>query len=397
MRGGIEAAMTRDGLEAHQPLAGVRVVELGSSVAAPYAAWLLAALGADVLKVERPGTGDDARQWGQMFPDGRSSFYEALNRDKRGITVDLKNDTERAWLRRLCVSDADVVVQNLRPGALERYGLGAAALTAENRRLVYCNLGAFGDRGPLRRHPGYDPLMQACGGIMSVTGEEGRPPVRVGTSIIDMGTGMWCAIGILAALNRRAVTGRGCVVDASLYETAIAWMTVHAAVAQAAGRSPGRQGSGVRGLAPYQAYACADGHLVVAAPNDRLFVRLAGVLGHPEWPADERFDTNQKRYRNLEALNRRIEPLFAAHSREHWQAKLEEAGVPSAPVRATAEVMAHEQTLALEMLQSLPGDSLRLVGMPLRFDGERPPLRRAAPSLGEHDVEVKATGDTADH
>ena len=389
MNHGGEIAQAADRLAAHQPLAGIRVVELGSSVAAPYAAWLLAALGADVLKVERPGAGDDARQWGQLFSDGRSSFYEALNRDKRGITVDLKDDAERAWLRRLCVSDVDVVVQNLRPGSVERYGLDAAELTRENRRLVYCNLGAFGDRGPLRNHPGYDPLMQACGGIMSVTGEEGRPPVRVGTSIIDMGTGMWCAIGILAALNRRAITGRGCVVDASLYETAIAWMTTHATVVQAAGRSPGRQGTGVRGLAPYQAYECSDGYLVIAAPNDRLFARLSEALDHPEWPEDERFDSNQKRYVNLVALNRLLEPLFATQSREHWQAKLEAAGVPSAPVRATAEVLEHEQTTALEMLQSLPGDSLRLVGMPLRFDGERPPLRSTAPSLGQHDAEVK--------
>ena len=375
--------------EAHQPLAGIRVVELGSSVAAPYAAWLLAALGADVLKVERPGSGDDARQWGQLFADGRSSFYEALNRDKRGISVDLKDEAQRLWLRRLCVSEVDVVVQNLRPGSVEEYGLGAAELVRENRRLVYCNLGAFGDRGPLRAQPGYDPLMQACGGIMSVTGEEGRPPVRVGTSIIDMGTGMWCAIGILAALKRREATGRGCVVDASLYETAIAWMATHATVVQAAGRSPGRQGSGVHGLAPYQAYACSDGYLVIAAPNERLFARLAEALGHPEWAADARFDSNQKRYRNLEALNRLLEPEFARHPREYWQETLEAAGVPSAPVRAAAEVLEHEQTRALEMLQSLPGDTLRLVGMPLRFDGRRPPLRRRAPTLGQHDAEVK--------
>ncbi len=389
MSQGEEASVAPGALAAHQPLAGIRVVELGSSVAAPYAAWLLAALGAEVLKVERPGAGDDARQWGELFPDGRSSFFEALNRDKLGITVDLKDEAERAWLRGLCATDIDVVVQNLRPGVVERYGLGAAALTRENPRLVYCNLGAFGDRGPLREHPGYDPLMQACGGIMSVTGEEGRPPVRVGTSIIDMGTGMWCVIGILGALYRRSITGRGCVVDASLYETALGWMTIFTSVMQAAGRSPGRQGSGIRGLAPYQAYECADGYLMIAAPNDRLFARLAGALDHPEWPADERFDSNQKRSRNLAALNRLLAPVLATRPRAHWQAKLDAAGVPSAPVRATAEVLEHEQTLALEILQSLPGDPLRRVGMPLRFDGERPPLRGPAPSLGQHDAEVK--------
>ena len=376
-------------LEAHQPLAGIRVVELGASVAAPYAAWILAALGADVLKIERPGTGDDARQWGRLFPDGRSSFYEALNRDKRGITVDLKDQRQLAWLQRFCAEESDVVVQNLRPGAVDRYRLDASTLTRANPRLVYCNLGAFGRLGPLKDRPGYDPLMQAYGGIMSVTGEPGRPPVRVGVSIVDIGTGMWCAIGILAALNRRTSTGEGCVVDASLYETALGWMTTHAAAVQVDGREVPKEGSGARGLAPYQAYLCADGYLVVAAPNDRLFARLADVLGHPEWVDDERFDDNQSRYRNLAALNALIEPLVAAQTRAHWQERLDAAGVPSAAVRSALEMLDDEQAAALGILQTLAGDPLRRMGLPLSFDRERPPLRRAAPSLGEHDAEVE--------
>ena len=379
-------------LDAHQPLAGIRVVELGSSVAAPYAAWILAALGADVLKVERPGAGDDARQWGRLFADGRSSFHLALNRDKRGITVDLKDEAELAWLRRLCIEEVDVVVQNLRPGTVDRYGLGAAELTAANECLVYCNLGAFGNRGPLKDRPGYDPLMQAFGGIMSVTGEADRPPIRVGVSIIDMGTGMWCAVGILAALNRRAATGAGCVVDASLYETALGWMTIPTSMVQVDGRNPEKQGSGARGLAPYQAYQCADGYLIIAAPNDRLFAKLADVLGHPEWPGDPRFDTNQNRYQHLEALNALIEPLVAAQPRDHWQSRFDAVGLPSAPARSTTEMLADEQTLALGMLQNLPDDPMQLMGLPLSFDGERPPLRSAAPALGEHDGEVKRTG-----
>ncbi len=384
--------MTDNMPAAHQPIEGIRVIEIGTSVAGPYAGLVLASLGADVIKVERPGPGDDARQWGRIFPGGTSSIFHSLNRDKRGITVDLHDESERRWLRALCIDEADVVIQNLRPGRAEKHGLGGAELTAGNSRLIYCNLWAYGSRGPLKDRPGYDLLMQAAGGIMSVTGEDGRPPVRVGTSIVDMGTGLWSAIGILAALNRRAATGLGCVVDASLYETALAWMTNSVTMVQVDGRNPERQGSGMRGMAPYQAYHCADGYLVIAAPNDGLFARFADVLGHPEWPEDPRFNTNQKRYRNLAALNALIEPIVRAEPRQHWREKLDAAGVPSAPVRDTIEMMADEQTEALGIIQEMDGDGPRLMGLPLSFDGARPPLRRMAPSIGEHDDEIKWTG-----
>ena len=380
--------MTEDELMAHQPLAGVRVVEIGTSVAAPYAGWILGGLGADVVKVERPGPGDDARHWGRMFPDGQSSYFSALNRDKRGVTVDLTDEAERAWLRDFCLNEVDVVVQNMRPGRVEKYGLGGDELTAANPELIYCNLGAFGKVGPLQERAGYDPLMQAYGGIMAITGEDGRPPIRVGVSIVDMGTGMWCAIGILAALKRRAETGKGCLVDASLYETGVAWMTNSVASAGVDGRNPERQGSGARGMAPYQAYACSDGHLVIAAPNDRLFDRLCGVLGHTEWLDDPRFASNQDRYANLAELNAEIEPVVAEQSRAHWQAALDEAGIPNAPVQQVLEMMANPQTEALGILQDADGGP-KLMGMPLSFDNTRPPLGRYAPKLGEHNDEIK--------
>jgi crotonobetainyl-CoA:carnitine CoA-transferase CaiB-like acyl-CoA transferase len=381
-----------DELQAHQPLAGVRVVEIGTSVAAPYAAWILGSLGADVVKVERPGPGDDARQWGRMFPDGQSSYFSALNRDKRGITVDLTDETERAWLREFCVSEVDVVLQNMRPGRVEKYGLGGGELTGSNPQLIYCNLGAFGKVGPLKERPGYDPLMQAYGGIMAITGEDGRPPIRVGTSIVDMGTGLWCAVGILAALRRRDETGKGCVVDASLYETGVAWMTNSVASAGVDGRNPERQGSGARGMAPYQAYAASDGHLVIAAPNDRLFERLTGVLGHPEWLDDPRFKTNQDRYNNLPELNALIEPIVAEQPRAHWQAELDTVGIPNAPVQQVLEMMADPQTEALGIIQNADGGP-NLMGMPLSFNGERPPLSRYAPLLGQHNDEIKGKQD----
>jgi len=373
---------------ANQPLAGIRVVEIGSSVAAPYAAWILAGLGADVIKVERPAGGDDARQWGRMFPDGIASYFHALNRDKRGITIDMSSAEERDWLRTFCTTEVDVVLQNMRPGGVEKHGLDGVSLTKANPRLIYCNMGAFGKAGPLKNHPGYDPLMQAYGGIMGITGEEGRPPIRVGTSIVDMGTGLWSAVGILAALKHRDDTGKGCIVDASLYETAVAWMTNSVASTAVDGRNPERQGSGARGMAPYQAYACSDGHLVVAAPNDNLFNKLSNVLGHPEWPEDPRFDTNQNRYANLAALNALIEPIMEAEPRAYWQEALEAAGIPTAPVQQVLEMMADPQTQALGILQNLNGGTT-LMGMPLSFDGQRPPLTRYAPGLGEHNAEIK--------
>lgn len=373
---------------AGRSLTGIRVVELGTSVAAPYATWVLAQLGAEVIKVEPPGRGDDARQWGKMLADGSSSYFNAMNRDKLGITVDLKDADQVAWLRGFCTDQADVVIQNMRPGRVAAYGLDAETLCAANPRLVYCNLRAFGAQGPLKDDPGYDPLMQAFGGIMSVTGHEGDAPIRVGTSIVDMGTGLWCVIGILSALNARKDSGRGGVVDASLYETAVAWMTNSVASVGVDGAAPLKQGSGARGIAPYQAYACADGHLVIAAPNDRLFERLAGVLGHPEWPDDARFASNQDRYANMAALNALIEPIVAAESRAHWQAALHAAGVPSAPVQNVPEMMADPQTRALDILQSLDG-GLELMGLPLSFDGERPAPRAYAPKLGEHNERIK--------
>jgi len=376
----------------HQPLAGVRVVEIGSSVAAPYAAWILGGLGADVVKVERAGTGDDARQWGRMFPDGSSSYFQALNRDKCGVTVDLTDDKDRQWLFDFCTTEVDVVIQNMRPGGVEKYGIGAADMTAANPKLVYCNLGAFGKSGPLAGRPGYDPLMQAYGGIMSITGEEGRPPIRVGVSIVDMGTGLWCAVGILAALRRRDETGKGGTVDASLYETAVAWMTNSVASTGVDGRNSERQGSGARGMAPYQAYACSDGHLIIAAPNQNLFEKLAHVLGRPDWLDDPRFESNQTRYANLSDLNAEIEPIVAAHPRAHWQQALEDAGIPNAPVQQVLEMMGDPQTEALGIIQSLGGGP-SLMGMPLSFDGNRPPLSRYAPSLGEHNDEIKGSSD----
>lgn len=366
-----------------QPLAGVTVVEIGTSVAAPYGAWILGALGARVIKVES-AKGDDARQWGRIFPDGRSSFFLPLNSNKQSITLNLREADDRAWLKEFCETSADVVLQNMRPGKIVELGLDGPSLALTNPRLIYFNLGAFGTKGPRAMAPGYDPLMQAAAGIMSITGEEGRPPVRVGMSVIDMGAGMWSAIGILAALYARSQTGRGCILDGSLYETAIAWVTNQATMVQVDGIDPERVGSGARGMAPYQAYECKDGYLVVSAPNDNLFNRLCPAISLPELLDDSRFQSNQDRYRNLAELNTYLVPRFETQTRDHWMEILQGAGVPCAPVRRISEMLNDEQTKAIGILQSLPGQSPELVGLPISFDGRRPALRSMAPENGEH-------------
>jgi len=362
-----------------QPLRGITVIEIGHSVAAPFCGQVLADLGAEVIKIENPEGGDDARHWGPPFVGGTAATFHSLNRNKRSMAVDLKDADERAALEAL-IGDSDVLVQNMRPGLMERYGLGADALCAKFPRLICCNLGAYGDAGPLRRHTGYDPLMQAFSGIMSVTGEAGRPPVRVGPSIIDQGTGMWCVIGILSALMGRAASGRGCRVDTSLFETGLSWMTVPIGNAVASGKEPGKSGSETPMLAPYRAFMAEDRHVVIAAGNNNLFRRLVETLGHPEWADDPRFALNADRVANREALNAMIEAVVQTRPAAHWTQALDAVGVPCAPVNRVSEVLAHPQTEALGMILPAGDPHLGLVATPLRFDGLRPPLRSLAPA-----------------
>lgn len=369
------------------PLAGHVVVELGHSVAAPAAGQILADLGAEVVKIEK-AEGDDARKWGPPFVDGASATFQSLNRHKRSVVCELRDEKQRAALAAFIVEKADVVVQNLRPGQVDKLGLGAAALTARKPSLVYCNMHAFGARGPLADRPGYDPLMQAFGGIMSTTGEEGRPPVRVGPSLIDVGTALWAVIGILAKLYERKATGKGGVVDVSLFETAAVWMQMYAAMYCASGEIPRKNGSGQTGIVPYRAYRTRDGDLVVPAGNDNLFRRFCMVLGHPEWADDARFRGNPERVKHAEVLYGLIEAEMARRSNAEWTALLEAAGVPCAPVQNVKQVLEHEQLEALGLLQPVPGSSIPLIGLPISFDGRRPRPGRAAPALGAHTKDI---------
>jgi crotonobetainyl-CoA:carnitine CoA-transferase CaiB-like acyl-CoA transferase len=374
------------------PLNGITVIELGHSVAAPYAGEILGDLGADVIKIEK-ADGDDARSWAPPYWGSMSATFQSLNRNKRSVVVNLRDAAERASLRSLILARADVVIQNLRPGLAAELGLDADALRAAKPALVYCTIGAFGSAGPLKERPGYDPLMQAFGGLMSVTGEPDQRPVRVGTSIIDMASGMWSVIGVLAALLQRRGSGHGAAVDTSLYETALGWMCYHAANFQASGEMPKRQGSGAAMIVPYRGYATKDGFIVIAAGNDKLFALLARVLGHPEWIDDPRFRANPDRVNNQATLYRQIEEIVATRTSDEWQEILDRAGVPNAPMQTIAQVLDHPQTKALGMLQQSPDGEITLLGLPLSFDGARPPFRRSPPMLGAHTGEI--FGDVA--
>ena len=365
------------------PLAGITIIEFCHSVAGPYAASILADLGADVIKVEAPETGDYARDWGPPFSHGTATLFHVLNHNKRGMALDLRDGVTCDRLKAFIVEHAEVVIQNMRPGAIDKLGLGGQALREAKPSLITCDLGAYGRTGPLRERPGYDPLMQAHGGIMSVTGVDGGEPVRVGVSIVDQGAGMWAAMGILAALNRRHVTGEGCHVSTSLFETAIGWMAPHVGGYLSGGAMRRPLGSGVTEIVPHQAFPTADGHIMVAAGNDNLFRALCGAIGMT-FARDERFATNSKRVENRRVLIPMLEAIFRSRPSVDWQARLDEAGVPAAPIENVAQVIASPQTAALGILQKAPDLDMTLTGLPLEFDGVRPPYRFSAPKLGEH-------------
>jgi crotonobetainyl-CoA:carnitine CoA-transferase CaiB-like acyl-CoA transferase len=375
---------------AHAPLTGVLVLDVTTSIAGPYCAQILAALGADVIKVERPDTGDDGRAWGPPFWHGEGTMFLSSNAGKRSLAISLRDPRGLEALLRL-VDGADVFLQSLRPGLADELGLGADALRTRNQRLVYCSVGAYGHVGPLCHEPGYDALMQAAGGLISMTGEPGRPGARVGSSLIDQGTGTWAALGVLAALLERGAGGEGSVVDVSLYETALGYIGYHLAGFLADGTVPHGEGTRFPMVAPYQVFPTRDGELMIAGGNDRLFAAICAVIGRQEIVADPRFATNPDRVRHRDELCAILTEALSEHDTAHWHARLTEAGVPAAPVADVADVVHAPQTAALGMLQPLDHPTipdLRLTALPLSFDGERALHRSAPPAGGEHTTEI---------
>lgn len=375
-------------MAAAKALDGITVIELGTSVAAPYAGMILADLGARVIKVENPKSGDYARDWGPPFWKESSSAFHSLNRGKQSIAVDFSTASDARALAALILGQADAVIQNLRPGVLEKFGLDCSTLRAQKPDLIWCDIGAFGGVGPLAGKPGYDPLVQASTGIMSVTGTGDGQPVRVGVSLVDMGSGMWTVIGLLSSLISRGRDGKGATVSTSLYETGLAWMTVPLAGYAANGEVRRPHGSGVAEIVPYQAFRTQDGWIMVAAGNDALFRRLCGVLGCGGLVDDPRYATNSARVVNRETLIGRLSAEIGTRMFDDFAAALDAAGVPNAPLLTVDRVFDHPQTHALDLLRACEGDELPLVGTPLAFDGERPRSTRPAPGLGQDNAET---------
>jgi len=372
------------------PLAGLRVLDLSRILSGPFATMIFADLGADVIKLENPSGGDDTREWAPPYQGDQSAYFLSINRNKRGIAVDLKSDSGRDIAQRLADS-ADILVENFRPGAAARLGLGYPELSARNPQLIYASISGFGQTGPDAQQPGYDAIAQALGGVVSVTGEPEGEPVRVGTPVADLGAAMWAAIGVLAALHARAATGRGDWIDISLLDGQIAWLTYVAGGYFASGEVPRRYGSAHPTIVPYQALRTGDGYLMVAVGNDALWRRFAPIIGLPELADDPRFATNPDRVVHRAELIPLIEAALVVRGSAEWAEAMSEAAIPAGAINTVDRALAHPQVVARGMVLTTEhptAGTLRMPGSPIKLSHHIASVRRPPPLLGEHTDEV---------
>lgn len=372
---------------AEAALGDLLVADFSRVLAGPLCAQTLADLGADVIKVERPGSGDDTRQWGPPFVDQGSTYYLGLNRGKRSLALDLRDLSDRRLARELCAR-ADVVLESFRPGTMQRLGLGYETVREDNPAVVYTSISAFGSGEPARDLPGYDLLVQAMSGYMSITGESGGRPLKPGTALADMITGLYATIGTLAALEARRATGAGQLVEVSLIDSALASLLNLGSSFLNTGEVPGRLGTQHPSIAPYETFRTADRDIALAGGNDAIFERLCEVLGRPGLARDPRFATNAARVEHRAQLAAELETAFAADRAEAWAERLNAAGVPAGPVNDVGEAYAFAERLGLQPVVELEG--VRTARSPLRMLGTPIRPRRRPPRLGEHDAELRA-------
>lgn len=383
------------------PLKGLKILDMSRILAGPYATQLLGDMGADVIKVERPGDGDDTRAWGPPYVTAKngeatreSAYYMSTNRNKRSIAVNMADPDGAETLRRLA-EKADVVIQNFKPKGLAKYGLDYAAISARNPSAVYCSISGFGQTGPNSHRAGYDLLAQAAGGIMSLTGDPDGPPTKVGVGIADMMCGMYASNAILAALRHRDATGEGQHIDIALADTQVAWMANEGVNYLLSGETPKRRGNQHPNIVPYQVFECADGHAVVAVGNDAQFARFATLIGLPELAEDARFTMNTARLEHREALIALLEARIRKIKKTTLVSDMEAEGVPGGEINTVPEVFASEQVLARDMKISMPhplaaSGQVDLIGNPVKFSATPVSYRYHPPLVGEHTDEVLA-------
>ena len=377
-----------------KPLAGVRVLDLSRVLAGPWATQLLADLGADVIKVEKPGAGDDTRHWGPPWHEHGeekvAAYFLAANRGKRSVAIDFATEEGAALVRRMA-ADADVLVENFKVGGLKKFGLDASMLRAAHPRLIYASITGFGQDGPYAARAGYDYIIQGMGGLMSLTGlpdgEPGGGPVRAGVAVADLFTGMYAASAILAALYRREQTGEGATIDLALFDTQLAMLANQASNSLVSGKDPGRQGAGHPNIVPYQPFEAADQPIIIAVGNDRQFAKLAAILGHAEWARDPAFATNAARVAAREQLVPLIADIIVTKPAAEWLEQLEQAGIPAGPINTISQALADPQAVHRGARLNLGGGALGevpMVGSPIRLDGDRTDAPLPPPALGEH-------------
>lgn len=370
-------------------LSGVKVLDLSRVLAGPYCSMLLADMGADVIKVEMPGSGDDTRAWGPPFQAGEAAYYLSVNRNKKSVTLNLKHPRGHEVVKRLAAI-SDVVIENFRPGTADDLGIGYKDIFKLNPRIVYCSISGFGQDGPGSSRPAYDLLLQATGGFMGITGEEDGAPVRVGVAILDMGAGMFAAFGIVTALMERLTSGQGQYLDISLLDTSVSWLSYMAHNYFATGENPKRLGSGHPSIVPYQAFKARDGrYLVAAVGNDRLWVRFCQVL-RLDIANDPRFLTNRERVLHREELMSIVEQTLLQKPMEAWVKELNEGGVPSGPINLISDVFSDPQVLHRRMLVEVchPFGPIKVLGSPVKMSRTPGEVRTHPPLLGEHTEDV---------
>ena len=379
-----------------RPLEGIKVLDLSRVLAGPWCTQLLGDLGAEVIKIERPGAGDDTRHWGPPWHgegDQRvAAYFLSCNRGKKSAAIDFSQPEGAALVRKLA-SDADIVVENFKVGGLKKFGLDAASLRSAYPKLIYASITGFGQDGPYADRAGYDFIIQGMGGMMSVTGlpdsEPGGGPMRAGVAIVDLFTGMYTCVAILAALIRRQTIGEGTHIDMALFDTQLAVMANQASNALVSGKDPPRQGNTHPNIVPYQPFDAADQPIIVAVGNDRQFARLAAICGHAEWVADERFASNASRVAHREDIVALIADVIRSRTAAEWLGQLEAAGIPAGPINTMTQALTDVQAQHRQMVRTIAGVSM--VGSPVRLDGARADSDLPPPALGEHTGEVLAT------